>query len=181
MNAINEISNKHHIEFDLQNLGCPDAVAQKIAGGTTFAPLNPQVDHPFVYVAGPMRGLPEFNFLAFDDARNVALAKGYNVISPADIDRKAGDTSAITGQIAKQYDYFIRDVWSLYYLAHLGPCNGIVLLPGWQRSAGASAEFFNSRWLSLRLFKAVRHEMELATAEALIREFALYWISAVTH
>ena len=178
MNLTNEISNTHHIEFDLINLGCPELVANQIAGGASFAPLNPHVDHPFVYLAGPMRGYDDNNSPAFDAARNIALSKGYNVISPADIDRKAGP---IDDPASAQAAYFIRDVWSLYFLRKLGATNGIFLLPHWYRSVGAGAEFFNSRWLGLRLFRHVRHEMEPVSTEALVKEFAWYWISAIGH
>jgi uncharacterized protein DUF4406 len=172
MTFINEIHSKFHIEFDLQNLGCPEKVAVQIANGTTFSPLNPHIDHPFVYVAGRMRGIKNNNFDAFDTAKGIALSKGYNVISPADIDRYAEKLAP-----SDQASYFIRDVWSLYFLAKVGKGNGILLLPDWYRSVGAAAEFLNSRWIGLRLFKALRNEMEPTTTEALLREFSMYWIS----
>lgn len=43
-----------------------------------------------VYIAGKMRGVPYFNFPAFDKARNRLLNLGLTPLSPADMDRAAG-------------------------------------------------------------------------------------------
>lgn len=43
-----------------------------------------------VYIAGRMRGVPLFNFPAFDAARDRLEALGIEVLSPADMDRAAG-------------------------------------------------------------------------------------------
>jgi len=39
---------------------------------------------PSIYIAGPMTGYPEFNFPAFDAARDY-LERDWNVISPASV------------------------------------------------------------------------------------------------
>ncbi len=41
-----------------------------------------------VYLAGPMRGLPLFNFPAFADAAAKLRAQGYDVFSPAERDEQ---------------------------------------------------------------------------------------------
>ena len=38
-----------------------------------------------VYLAGPMTGLPQFNFPAFDNAEKDLQARGYDVVPPADL------------------------------------------------------------------------------------------------
>lgn len=43
-----------------------------------------------VYIAGKMRGVPYFNFPAFDKARNRLSNLGLTPLSPADMDRAAG-------------------------------------------------------------------------------------------
>lgn len=45
---------------------------------------------PVVYVAGKMRGVPYYNFRAFDAARDRLLKLGFEVLSPADMDRAEG-------------------------------------------------------------------------------------------
>lgn len=49
-----------------------------------------------VYLAGPMRGVPHFNFPAFHAAAAELRARGYVVFSPAeaDNDRHGADISA---------------------------------------------------------------------------------------
>jgi hypothetical protein len=37
-----------------------------------------------LYVAGPMTGLPDFNYPAFEHARDILEAAGYGVLSPTD-------------------------------------------------------------------------------------------------
>ena len=43
-----------------------------------------------VYIAGKMRGITYYNFPEFDAARDRLTALGFEVLSPADMDRKAG-------------------------------------------------------------------------------------------
>jgi hypothetical protein len=112
---------------------------------------------PRVYIAGPMRGLPLFNFPAFDTARDLAIAKGFNPTSPADMDRDSGfheDNSpeAAHGAEAAR-DFAKRDCDALIgFRAEDG--DAIALLPGWEKSTGAVAEFFLARWLGLRILDA---------------------------
>lgn len=142
----------HRIADLLDNLGCNKMVTEEIIGGTHF--VNSQ---QYVYIAGPMRGYPEFNFPAFDKARDEFLQNGWNVISPADIDRaaKIDATKYPTGD-AKEFDrrtFVYRDFYALFLLAHLR--NGsIAMLPGWEKSTGAGAEFFLARWLGLKILDA---------------------------
>jgi len=88
-----------------------------------------------VYLAGPMRGIKDLNFSAFDAAKKKLQSQGYEVISPADLDREHGTSDA--------RGYAKRDT------AAILTCNAIYLLKGWETSAGASAEFMLARWIGL--------------------------------
>ena len=94
-----------------------------------------------VYIAGPMTGLPEFNFPAFDAAAAKYRALGYDVISPAEHDRDNGlDVTGMTGdpaELAGKFDLAEALLWDLVQVAE---CDGIVLLDGWAGSSGARAE-----------------------------------------
>lgn len=114
-----------------------------------------------VYIAGPMRGYPKFNFPAFDAARDLALNMGYDPISPADLDRENGiheDTVIPPEQEAERTREFVRrDIDALLSLrAENG--DAIALLPGWARSTGALAEFWVARWLGLKVLDALTME-----------------------
>ena len=99
-----------------------------------------------IYLAGPMRGHPNFNFPAFDMAAERLRAQGHEVFSPADHDRESiGADSLIneTGdedQLARETHYTINDALAAdttYICRH---AQAVALLPGWEKSTGAQAE-----------------------------------------
>jgi hypothetical protein len=61
---------------------------------------------PKVYVAGPMTGYPGFNYGAFDEARDLLASEGWDVISPADLDREnlGLDFSTMDGDFLGGFD-----------------------------------------------------------------------------
>jgi hypothetical protein len=105
------------------------------------------------YLAGPMRNYPDFNFPAFDAAKAHLEAKGYNVISPADMDR--ADPQPRGADPLPQYVYAHRDTQALITLAedydNFDLENGIYMLKGWQASKGACAEHALAQWLGLKI------------------------------
>lgn len=120
---------------------------------------------PTYYIAGPMRGYRNFNFPAFDKCRDKGRELGYNMISPADLDREAGlidDTPTGNEKLTqKQIDACLdRD---LAAIRELNPkTDGIVVLSGYRQSVGAMAEIAIARWRGLEVlwsdFKTVLHE-----------------------
>lgn len=152
---------KDIVALDLLKLGCSPAIARQIAEGVTFSVCNGDL-RKWVYIAGPMRGCKGFNFGNFDACRDRLIAKGFNVINPADMSRaEALKRNPDKEDSDMQLTYAIRDFWSLAYIrskCSMGDAayqkahpvtNAIALLPGWARSTGASAEFFVSKWLGL--------------------------------
>lgn len=91
-----------------------------------------------IYVAGPMRGCVDFNFPAFDAARDHLRIFGWHVISPADIDREQG--------LSDSRGYAKRDCKAI-----LEWCGAIYMLKGWQHSVGASAEHAVAKWAGLAI------------------------------
>jgi hypothetical protein len=98
-----------------------------------------------VYVAGPMTGIPAFNFPAFDAAAAALRAQGFDVVSPAELDDEVDSAMARAsvdghiGSVAKTWgDFLARDV---KLLADDG-ITAIVVLPGWEKSRGARLETF---------------------------------------
>lgn len=88
-----------------------------------------------VYIAGPMSGLPEFNYPAFFAAADQLTAAGIEPINPARADGREG---------CKEWLDFMRAS-----LLDLAACDGIATLPGWQDSRGAALEVHIARSLDL--------------------------------
>lgn len=109
---------------------------------------------PTYYIAGPMRGYPQFNFPAFDAVRDKLLDwTPCTVISPADMDREAGFNPNVNQEAPDDLgEVMRRDLDAI--LTHLRPGtqDGIVLLPGWQASRGAAVEVALARFLGLKLY-----------------------------
>ncbi|GAF97769.1 unnamed protein product, partial [marine sediment metagenome] len=112
---------------------------------------------PTVYIAGPMRGYPLYNFPAFDEARD-RWKTAYNVISPADLDREAGfdpavDPEGFSGTHAGLVRVMYRDLDAILNLdPERGDC--LAVLPGWQDSKGARVEVALARFLGLSVYDA---------------------------
>ena len=91
--------------------------------------------HPTVYLAGPMRGIDQFNFPAFDVAAAHRRAEGWTVLSPADRDREHGFDETLNS-----LDGFDLEAAMSHDLRWIIDADGIVLLPGWKNSTGARIE-----------------------------------------
>lgn len=94
-----------------------------------------------VYLAGPMTGVEDHNFPAFHKASDYLRELGFEVISPAELDD--GDTSQ------SWQHYMKRDI------ALLVECDGVAVLPGWQKSRGARIEVFLATTLGLQVIDAL--------------------------
>lgn len=102
-----------------------------------------------VYIAGPMRGLVNWNFEAFDLARTRWREKGHLVFCPAQLVR-ALQYSEGTGEERDHCTHAIQVDFACIYAS-----DAIALLPGWERSRGATAELALAQFLGLRIFDAV--------------------------
>ncbi|WP_337056333.1 DUF4406 domain-containing protein [Pseudomonas sp. USHLN015] len=89
-----------------------------------------------IYLAGPMTGLPEFNFPAFNAEAARLRAAGDAVTNPA-------EHGIIDGY--EWVDYMKLDIQML------AACNTIHLLPGWSKSRGASIEYRLAKDLGLQI------------------------------
>lgn len=99
-----------------------------------------------IYLAGPMRGYPNFNFPAFDYAAGKLRAQGHEVFSPAERDRTVhGDKleQNATGnedEAASNVGFSLREALKADMVYICDFAEGIALLPGWEKSSGANAE-----------------------------------------
>ena len=103
-----------------------------------------------IYLAGPMRGIKDFNFPAFFAAAKKLRLEGHEVFNPAerDVDEfgaerlqtATGDEAEVAkalgmDRLALARHVFLVDTW--YICKH---ADAIALLPGWENSKGARAE-----------------------------------------
>lgn len=78
-----------------------------------------------IYIAGPMSGLPEFNYPAFNRAAAMLRAQGHHVENPAENPAPACGSWAGYMRLA---------------LPQLCKCDAVYMLPGWRGSKGARVE-----------------------------------------
>lgn len=103
-----------------------------------------------VYIAGPMTGIPKWNFPAFFDAEYQLLELGYSVRNPAHNDGKNVEEAMASAGTPDKPNY----PWSYYMkrdLPHVMDCDMICLLPGWQESKGARLEVHVAQALGIPL------------------------------
>lgn len=87
-----------------------------------------------IYLSGPMSGLPDYNYPAFNAAAARLRDLGYTVENPA-------ENPACTS-----WEGYMR-----LALAQLVRCDTTLLLPGWDKSKGAVLECSISRVLGMRV------------------------------
>ena len=102
-----------------------------------------------LYIAGPMTGLPDYNYPAFNHAASELRAVGFKVENPAE--------NAVTSE---DYTDYLRAG-----LAQLLTCDGVAVLPDWWLSGGARWEVQTAGILRL----PVRSVDEWLRAEAVTR------------
>jgi len=118
---------------------------------------------PTFYIAGPMRGYENLNFPLFDKVADLARKLGWNIINPADLDRTHGidpvhDPESMD-RIVKDDPNFLqtivqRDIGEILTLDKTRG-DGMILLPGWEKSTGARAEVATALWLELSFYGAI--------------------------
>lgn len=98
------------------------------------------------YLAGPMTGYPKFNFPMFDTVAAGLRSVGYDIVSPAELDAGPVREAALKSEhgllddipAAHSYGTLLsRDVRIV-----IDECQGILLLPHWEKSRGARLEAF---------------------------------------
>lgn len=82
-----------------------------------------------LYLSGPMSGLPANNYPAFNRYSDRLAAHGVTHINPVDL--------AVGKPDPEWADYLAKDL-----LALIGRTTHVALMPGWERSKGASLEAF---------------------------------------
>lgn len=102
-----------------------------------------------VYLAGPMRGYPRNNVPAFRSAAQELRAKGFEVVSPVELDEEEGDNAESQALTDDDYNrYLSRDIVRLI----TDDAQALVVLAGWEESRGAALETHVARELGMPVF-----------------------------
>lgn len=87
-----------------------------------------------VYISGPMSGLPDYNFAAFNAAAAMLRTSGFHVLNPADF----GANPEVPWRRCLE-----RDLVTMFH------ADVVVTLPGWEKSKGAVLETHVARELGI--------------------------------
>ena len=92
-----------------------------------------------IYIAGPMTGYPNWNFPAFFETENQLIKLGHDVINPAHNDgatvQEALESAGSPEAPNNPWRWYMRRD-----LPHVLEVDALCVLPGWQKSKGASLE-----------------------------------------
>ena len=96
-----------------------------------------------IYIAGPMRGLPAFNYPAFNDWAKLHRDVGWDVVNPAEIGAQFGTPEQHA----------------------LETCDAVFLMSGWQNSLGARQELATALHYGLKINIAPNVEIPIVRAD----------------
>lgn len=102
-----------------------------------------------IYVAGPMTGLPEFNYPAFHAEAARLRALGHHVENPAENPEQPS------------WEAYMRQA-----LRQMLTCDLVVLLPGWVDSRGATLERYTAQQVGIEVIASHQFERETAPCPA---------------
>lgn len=110
-----------------------------------------------IYIAGPMRGIPHFNYPAFNSTAAKLRLAGHTVFNPAerDIERDGKDWGAehADGDLesAKKNGFCLRTALGDDLAWICANADAVAVLPGWEKSKGATAEKATAEALGLEI------------------------------
>ena len=101
-----------------------------------------------IYIAGPMTGIPYFNFPLFNKVAEELRAQGHEVFNPAERDRErhggvdisANNPAGSPELAAQEHQFSLRDALADDTAYICKTADAIYMLPGRESSLGARAE-----------------------------------------
>ena len=122
-----------------------------------------------LYLAGPMTNIPQFNFPLFHRAAAYLRGQGYDIVSPAEMDSPAVQAAAMASPDGKldASHKIAGETWGQILakdvLLVADEIDGIVFLPGWDKSRGANLEATVGLLVNTREFTFYRFDPETGT------------------
>lgn len=105
-----------------------------------------------IYLAGPMSKIKDFNFPLFDHVTAELRREGHEVCNPADVQRELyGSLEVANAWTEEENLAAVRNLlaYELAWICRYAEC--IMLLPGWDKSAGAKAEYMLALAIKLKV------------------------------
>lgn len=123
------------------------------------------------YLAGPMRGIHEYNFPAFYAAAAALRAHGLDVWSPAenDVNQDGFDPAKDTAHPMRHY--MKRDLPAVLN------ADMVCVLPGWEKSQGAQLEVHVARACGIPVYNA--HDLSSVPSARVLPSLALAYQQAI--
>lgn len=116
------------------------------------------------YIAGPMSGIPQFNYPAFDEAAAVVRGQGHEALSPAEMDDPETRAMALASPDgAFQSGTCNGETWGDFLSRDVkivaDEADGVVLLPNWKDSRGARLETFIALTVQKPVFEYIEGQL----------------------
>lgn len=102
-----------------------------------------------IYLSGPMTGLPDFNYPKFNEVAASLRAMGHIVYNPAEFPHHG--------------EFPIREAFAEYTAFICNRADTIVLLEGWEKSLGVSAELALAKNCKLEVIHINEFHLEPAS------------------
>lgn len=117
------------------------------------SPIEPSILLPKAYIAGPVRGNPDYH-QHFRQAAQIMENRGYNAINPMEGPDMSQDE--INDYIARHWTEGTIPPYIMTDIAHILTLVGkngdiVVTLPNWQESPGARAEVALAEWIGVKV------------------------------
>lgn len=104
-----------------------------------------------IYLAGPMQGLPDFNFPAFFAAAEKLRSEGHTVFNPAEADLETWPTMEAINEFYKtNKEEMKRIVMRKDVNWIIDEAEAIAILPNWLNSRGVHVELALAKYLGLQ-------------------------------
>lgn len=107
---------------------------------------NADMSKEFLYLGGPMTHYPQLNFPRFNEVAKILRARGYNIVSPSELDDSEAEIAALASLDGEDSiyggfgwsDFLARDI----VICSMPYCLGAIFIEGWENSEGASLESY---------------------------------------
>ncbi len=106
-----------------------------------------------IYIAGPMRGHPLYNFPKFFKAAMALREAGYEVFNPAERDMAIGFDPALPLDHETNEAVFSLPSAFEWDFEAIKKADAIALLPGWRESGGVQAELVLAHMLGRETYE----------------------------